>query len=371
MRLEGHIYQQNSVKREEASIVVDGAYYKLYLGKDVLRKALLDELDIPSRIGNTSRKIQLDEHTLFETMDNDLVDQMFFQGEKHRSNWIHVLESKWRVAIPAIFLGMALIGSIFFWGVPFAAEKIAYSIPESINEKISKGSFEAIDKLMLTPSQIPEEKQQAISKKFDELVANYIDSEFRYRLHFRDMSGEPNAFALPDGNIVVTDKLIEYADGEMDEVLAVLLHEIGHVEKRHGLRLALEASSTALIIAMLTGDLSASDDLLVTLPTVLSTSAFSRHHEEEADEFAFEYMQQAKIDPIHFARIMKKITDSDYVIVNDDEENSSSNAEKQKIETGEKDSMSKAEKVLSYMSSHPVTEERIRKAEEASKVFNH
>lgn len=383
MRVEGYLYQQNSVKREKAAIVVDGSYFTLYLydggseerngqrnqrrHKEKIYKALVDGLDIPPRVGNTSRKIQIDENTLFETMDNDSVDELFVKG-KNNSNWIHSLESKWRVAIPSIFVGIAFVGALFVWGIPFAAEQIAYGIPESINEKISEGSFEAIDRLMLSPSELPEAKQNQISGRFNELVANYSQSNFNYQLHFRDMSGQPNAFALPDGNIVITDKLIEQSDGEINEVLAVLLHEIGHVEKRHGLRLALEASSTALIIAMLTGDLSASDDLLVTLPTVLSTSAFSRQHEEEADTFAFEFMQKAKIDPIHFARIMSKITHTDY-----DEgkvkDGKSQNNEDEKEPDQDEEAMNRVEKVFQYMASHPVTEERIRRAEAASKQF--
>jgi len=384
MRVEGYLYQQNSVKREKAAIVVNGSYFTLYLNeqrngersegrhKEKILKALVDGLDVPPRVGNTSRKIQIDENTLFETMDNDTVDELFVKG-KNNSNWIHSLESKWRVAIPAIFVGIAFIGSLFVWGIPFAAEQIAYGIPESVNEKISEGSFEAIDRLMLSPSELPEEKKKQISKRFNELVANYSQSDFNYQLHFRDMSGEPNAFALPDGNIVITDKLIEYSEGEINEVLAVLLHEIGHVEKRHGLRLALEASSTALIIAMLTGDLSASDDLLVTLPTVLSTAAFSRQHEAEADTFAFEFMQKAQIDPIHFARIMSKITHTDYDEnkAGEVETEGSDSGEKKKLdkEDEDKEALNRVQKVFQYMASHPVTEERIRRAEAASKQF--
>lgn len=362
MKINGYLYQKNSVKREDATLFVDSINYTLYCGKQKLSKGLVDNLEVPSRIGNTSRKIQIDAHTLFETEDNDSVDQLFFT-EKNTKHWIHTLESKWRIAIPAIFIGIVVIGTAFIWGVPFAAKQIAYTIPEHINEKISKGSFETIERLMLAPSKLPKATQQQIEKRFNALVATYSYSNFHYKLHFRSMSGEPNAFALPDGNIVITDTLVEYSNGEIKEVLAVLLHEIGHVEKRHGLRLALEASSTALIISLLMGDLSASDDLLITLPTVLSSAAFSRQHEEEADDFALELMQKAKIDPIHFAHIMAKITEiapteDNHAITTKNNDN-----DKEQI-------TSKTEKMLRYISSHPVTKERISKAETASKEFN-
>ena len=358
MQLDGYLYQQNSVQREAAAIVTDGTYYTLYIGKKKISKGLIDDLEVPNRIGNTSRKIQINPHTLFETMDNDTVDQFFF-AKKDNTNWAHALESKWRIAIPAIFIGIAFIGGLFIWGVPFAAKQIAYAIPESINEKLSKGTFEILERLMLKPSEIPDAQQQQIAKRFNQLVTDYSRSDFHYKLHFRSMSGQPNAFALPDGNIVISDTLIKYSKDEINEVLAVLLHEIGHVEERHGLRLALEASSTALIISMLTGDLSASDDLLITLPTILSSTAFSRQHETEADEFALKIMQKANIDPIHFAHIMAKITQIEY---QQDEQKNSDKSDSKQITT-------RTEKILSYLSSHPATEERIERAEIASKNF--
>jgi len=110
---------------------------------------------------------------------------------------------------------------------------------------------------------------------------------------------------------------------------------------------------------MLTGDLSASDDLLITLPTILSSTAFSRQHETEADEFALKIMQKANIDPIHFAHIMAKITQIEY---QQDEQKNSDKSDSKQITT-------RTEKILSYLSSHPATEERIERAEIASKNF--
>lgn len=369
MHIDGYLYQQNNANRQPAKLFVDSAYYTLYLDKKKLIKASTDSLDIPSRIGNTSRKFQIDTIGLFETMDNDAIDKLFING-RNRKNWIHALESQWRIAVPAIVIGIAFSIGLFVWGVPYAAEKVAYAIPERVNEKISAGTFDTIDKLMLSPSELPQEQQDLIAQQFSQLVADYGNSKFHYRLHFRDMAGEPNAFALPDGNIVVTDQLIKYAGNETNEVLAVLLHEIGHVEHRHGLRMALEASSVAVLIAMLTGDVASSDDLLVTLPTILSTSAFSRQHEEEADEYALQYMQKAQLDPIHFARIMSKITHTDVPNKTLDKRKEQSKAEDGITDAKDtKESPSRVEKAVSYLSSHPITKERIQKAEAASLVF--
>jgi Zn-dependent protease with chaperone function len=51
-----------------------------------------------------------------------------------------------------------------------------------------------------------------------------------------------NAFALPNGRVVVTDELVELLKNDSDALRAVLLHEIGHVQHHHSIRLAAQAA---------------------------------------------------------------------------------------------------------------------------------
>ena len=44
---------------------------------------------------------------------------------------------------------------------------------------------------------------------------------------------EPNAFAMPGGKVGVNAGLIELANGDEDEIAAVIGHEVAHVAKRH------------------------------------------------------------------------------------------------------------------------------------------
>ncbi len=68
--------------------------------------------------------------------------------------------------------------------------------------------------------------------------ANYTD--FPLSFYLADMA-EPNAFALPGGQIFVTRGMIEL--GLNDDILAALLgHEITHVVKKHGTRLERKAT---------------------------------------------------------------------------------------------------------------------------------
>ncbi len=63
----------------------------------------------------------------------------------------------------------------------------------------------------------------------------------------------PNAIAFPGGIIVKTDEMVESA-AEMEEVLARLAHEIGHVEHRHTMRNVLQNSAIGVVVATITSD---------------------------------------------------------------------------------------------------------------------
>jgi predicted Zn-dependent protease len=132
---------------------------------------------------------------------------------------------------------------------------------------------------------------------------------------------------------VVTDGLVQLADDDA-QILSVLAHEIGHVHHRHSLRMALESSSVAAVVAAYFGDTTQITTLSAALPAVYAQAHYSREHETEADTFALAYLQRAKIPPHHFSDILRKL---------------------QQAHGGEH------EDPLQYLASHPPTSERVRR----------
>ena len=57
---------------------------------------------------------------------------------------------------------------------------------------------------------------------------------------------EPNAFAMPGGKVGVNSGLITLANGNEDEIAAVMGHEIAHVAFRHGNKRMSQAMGIAL-----------------------------------------------------------------------------------------------------------------------------
>jgi predicted Zn-dependent protease len=119
-------------------------------------------------------------------------------------------------------------------------------------------------------------------------------------------SSEVNAFALPDHHIVVLSDLILYSKTP-EELAGVMAHEIAHIEKNHIMKkLGKEIGFTALA-AMLNSGSGGAETL-----KILTSTAYDRKMEAEADETGVYYLQESKIDPAGMADFMYRLsTDED------------------------------------------------------------
>src|SRR5437773_10618695 len=114
---------------------------------------------------------------------------------------------------------------------------------------------------------------------------------------------EPNAFALPGGELFVSRGLPVLATSE-DELTGVLGHEIGHVAARHAARRVTRAAPLALVTALgagITGLVSPAVGGLLGGVGELANSAllapYSRDQEREADRVGQEIVAGAGYDP--------------------------------------------------------------------------
>ena len=215
---------------------------------------------------------------------------------------------------------------------------------------------------VISPSKITiEEAYRVFQSILDTLQSDNIRLVFR-----KSEKIGANAFALPDGTILFTDDLVVLAENN-EEIVSIMLHEIGHLHHRHSLRMAIQGFSLAIFITMVTGDVSASSSIVTSLPAVLIESGYSRDMESEADTYSLLYMLRHNIDPIHFANIMRKLEAShNRVFIRCRDEGKTiqdclgeSMEVNQKTETDD-------ESLGGYFSSHPGTDARIRRFEDAA-----
>ncbi|HBZ07557.1 MAG TPA: peptidase M48, partial [Massilia sp.] len=125
----------------------------------------------------------------------------------------------------------------------------------------------------------------------------------------------------------------------------VLAHEIGHVRLRHGTRVLAGSSLAAALSASLLGDFSG----VAALPGVLASLSYSREMEAEADEYAIALLRKNGISTLPLADLFERMEYGPEL------EESGKEAPGWIWEAAE-----------SFMSSHPLSEERAERLREAA-----
>ncbi|MFA9438893.1 M48 family metallopeptidase [Uliginosibacterium sp. sgz301328] len=306
------------VRREADSVHVESS--------EVSLRVPAAECRLEPRLGSAARRLLLPAGASVELADSPAVEALFGAP---RGRWLDRMESRWSLAVGSLVAIALVCVAAYLWLLPWGANVASHLVPQSWQQTLSSTTLAALDKVDFTESQLPKARQQQIERKF----ANWLQdgSHASYRLLFRK-SGKfgANAFALPGGDIVLLDGLVEDAHSD-DEVLGVLAHELGHVERRHAMRQLIQGSAVSVAAAMWFGDISA----LAAASTALVSMHYSRDFEREADDYAATIMLANGVDPRKLGAFLQRLTAED--------------------DRGSHE----ADNATAYLSSHPLTSERM------------
>jgi beta-barrel assembly-enhancing protease len=139
--------------------------------------------------------------------------------------------------------------------------------------------------------------------------ANSIDKD-KLKIHILNNS-DINAFALPNGHLVVYSGLILNSDNQ-EELTGVICHEIAHIELNHVMKKLVKEIGLSVLISMTTGN--TSGEVVKETAKMLSSSAFDRSLEKEADIKAVDYLINAHVNPEPFADFLYKLSESDHEV---------------------------------------------------------
>ena len=175
----------------------------------------LSELRISSRIGNTPRTVDFPDGQQFVTENNDAIDVLVAGVSSGSGSLIHKLESRLLIVVAACLVTLAVIWGAAVYGVPQFAKTLAFNMPQGLMAS-SSSELELLDATFFDPSQLDKEEQQRVYNLLNPYIEDYIrrlddDSEVVPALYFRSGVGA-NAFALPGGQIVFTDDLIQLVE---------------------------------------------------------------------------------------------------------------------------------------------------------------
>jgi predicted Zn-dependent protease len=210
-----------------------------------------------------------------------------------------------------IFLQLIVVVTLFF-SLFFLLEKVNWmkilhvdKATASTEKKLGDLFWDMYDKAE------NEIKGKRATRPLDSLMsaictANHIDQS-KIKLHLME-SDEINAFALPDNHLVVNSALVTACEDET-ELCGVMSHEIAHMELKHVMKKLVKEVGLSVLISV-TGGGSGSKQVHE-LAKMLSSSAYDRNLEKEADLKAVDYMTRADIDPEGFANFLYRLGDNE------------------------------------------------------------
>ncbi len=237
IELDGKLYDGSSSRAAPVSLQLfeDGELHVEGAGRSVV--LLARSLRISERLGRAPRWIELGGDARVEVPDSEELER-----------WGAVAGA----AAVTLFVGFAAVQ----FGVPALASLVARALPASLDRELGEGVLEAFDESMFEASELPDARRQELTALFARLES-VAHLAFDARLEFRSGGAiGANAFALPNGVVVLTDELVAHAG---------------------------------------------------TLPALLVQLQYSRDFELEADAFAQRVMSDASLDRGALGRMLTRL----------------------------------------------------------------
>lgn len=300
-------------------------------GPGVDRTVPYGQANVTDALGSTPRLIRFADGAFCEVTDVGMLGRLLAAHGHHEKRVVQWEGSLTRIVAAGVAL-LALLVVGYRYGVPVLAAVAAEHVPDKLVTVTSQETLKLLDRVF-GATELDEARRMRLIERFKRLRWPDGEGVRQYEILFRKSEAlGPNAMALPSGTLIVTDALVTLAASD-DEIVAVLAHEAGHVEHHHGLRLVFQNSVVALVITWLVGDVST---LLAAAPTALLQAKYSRDFERDADAYAVSLLRFNNIETGHFAKMLERIEASA-----DDTHKNPGVA------------------MLDYLSSHPVTGERL------------
>lgn len=356
MSMEAFYFDGRSSKRHAVRLEAASGQLCLH-GSEGEQRFAFAEVKVSEPQGRAPRVLHFPEGDCCEVAQGAELDALL-NTLGYRESFVMRLQGNWPLSLGALICVILILAAAYQWGLPWSAEIAAPRIPLKPMRQLSDAALRQMDGEVLHPSKLPLVRQEKLQAGFDRLVA--LDPELAAyapnpHLYFRSAPDVgPNAFAMPGGQVVLLDELTEALTD--DEALAVLGHELGHLNRRHSIRQLIQSSATGAVLAAYFGDVSAA---VATLATLALDMRYSREMELEADAYGAAAMLRQKKSPLLLASALEKLERAARDEDEDEDEDEDTEAERGEDEAEE-------DAALGWLSSHPDTRERIRRLKELS-----
>lgn len=255
---------------------------------------------------------------------NSVVSELKRAGQRDTHDSLLQIVGKAPLLVALVLTAAAVLG--YFFVLPKMAENLAKVMPVSADENLGDMVW-----VNLKHELDIDHERSAVLQEF----ADKIDLSEDYDLKMFVVDDPVvNAFALPGGYIVVYAGIMDRM-GNPEELAALLAHESVHVDERHSTRQLMRDIAGYAFLSLLLGDVNSVLIIAAEHGDQLRAMAYSRSLEMEADAAGMEAMHRNGIDPAGMVELMRILEDA----------------------------TSDLPEEISFLSTHPLTSERIEHAE--------
>lgn len=220
-----------------------------------------------------------------------------------------------------VLLFILLVLATYFWGVSFLASKAAVRMPIEYEEKLGGAMYENIIKSY--------DVDTAQTRLINDL-ASKINFNTSYKIRITVVhSDEKNAFAIPGGRIVVLSGILKGMKN-YSELAALLGHEAAHVKERHTTKSLFRSLSSYALLSIFLTDMGDVLGIVLNNMEKFKSLSYSRELEKEADVVGLQTLYDNSIDPKGMLGLLSLLSEGE-----------------------------KTPQLVEFLSSHPITENRI------------
>ncbi len=285
------------------------------------------EFTVDFPVGQLPIHINISDGSSLEVPFDGPLHKVLLDQSSYLKKFIRLSEEKLRYLFLALILSSVLALIIYWYGLPLLANLIQPMLTQEQKVTIGNSVLDAVEKVYFEKSNLNSTEQEKLGESSTEFIKQ---AKLPFNIKVLIRGGGPlgaNAVAIFPEYIVITDELIKKVSS--DQLNAIIAHEIGHLELKHGeIGLIRAALSSFMIMFAFGGD----PGMLQSVALGILESSYSREEETAADLYAAKLLMRVNQQPELLAEALSSISSID------DE----STLEK-------------------YLSSHPLTSERIQK----------
>lgn len=203
--------------------------------------------------------------------------------------------------IIVLFLSTWVILKEFDWMTVLRVQKVTDKTEEKLGE-LFWGIFQKSENVNTNPFVV-----SAVDSIVNKICSTNGLEEKSIKVHIVEKD-EVNAFALPNGHLMLYSGII-LASGNQEALSGVISHEIAHIQLNHVIKKLIKEVGLTVLISMSTGN--GGSEILKETAKLLSSSAYDRSLEKEADIKAVENLINAKINPEPFADFLNILSENE------------------------------------------------------------